>query len=162
MTHIRNAVDGDFESIIKLNDSEVQQTSPMNLVSLGSLVRLSSYCKVAVHDGEIAAFLIALRDDAPYQNDNFGWFSSRFREFLYVDRVVVGSAFAGRRIGSDLYKDMFEFARSQGSAVITCEYNIDPPNLASKAFHDRFGFKEIGRQWVANGTKQVSLQAVEI
>ncbi|MEP6881543.1 MAG: GNAT family N-acetyltransferase [Dokdonella sp.] len=162
MTYIRNVVDGDFESIIKLNDFEVQQTSPMNLVRLGSLISLSSYCKVAVIEGEIAAFLIALRDRAPYQNDNFDWFSTRFQEFLYVDRVVVGSAFSGRRIGSDMYRDMFEFARSQGVANITCEYNIDPPNLASKAFHDKFGFKEIGTQWVANGTKQVSLQAAVI
>lgn len=162
MTHIRNVIDGDFESIITLNDSEVQQTSPMNLVKLGWLVRLSSYCKVAVVEGEIAAFLIAIRDQAPYQNDNFAWFGSRFQEFLYVDRVVVGSAFSGRRIGSDMYRDMFEFARSQGVAIVTCEYNIDPPNLASKAFHDKFGFKEIGTQWVANGTKQVSLQSAEI
>jgi predicted GNAT superfamily acetyltransferase len=28
-------------------------------------------------------------------------------------------------------------------------------------FHDKFGFQELGRQWVAGGTKLVSLQAAE-
>lgn len=159
MTHIRNVADRDFDCIIKLNDSEVRQTSPMDMEQLGSLVRLSCYCKVAVLGDEIAAFLIALRDNVPYRNDNYNWFSANFQEFLYVDRIVVGSAFSGRRIGSALYMDMFEFARSKGLPFVTCEYNVDPPNPASRAFHDGFGFREFGRQWVANGTKQVSLQA---
>jgi hypothetical protein len=28
-------------------------------------------------------------------------------------------------------------------------------------FHEKFGFKEQGTQWVANGTKRVSLQVAE-
>jgi len=52
-------------------------------------------------------------------------------------------------------------ARIQPTPVVTCEYNIDPPNEPSRLFHDKFGFKERGTQWVANGTKRVSLQAAE-
>lgn len=161
MTDFREITDSDFIGIIRLNDSEVQQTSPMDLDRLGSLVQMSSYCRVALVDGQIAAFMIALSDGAPYQNDNYQWFSSRFPSFLYVDRIVVGANFSGQRIGSDLYKGLFDFARSQGIATITCEYNIEPPNPASRAFHERFGFTELGTQWVANRTKQVSLQAAE-
>lgn len=72
MTQIRNIVDADFESIIKLNDSEVEQTSPMDMDRLGSLARISCYCKVAVFENETAAFLLALREGAPYENDNSG------------------------------------------------------------------------------------------
>jgi hypothetical protein len=42
---------------------------------------------------------------------------------------------------------------------VTCEYNLFPPNEPSRLFHDRFGFREQGTQWVASGTKRVSLQA---
>ncbi len=45
---------------------------------------------------------------------------------------------------------------------MTCEYNVIPPNEPSRTFHEKFGFREIGTQWVANGSKQVSLQAAEI
>ena len=159
MVDIRDAVESDFESIVMLNDAEVRQTSPMDLDRLRLLVRMSAYCKVATVEGKVAAFLIALREGVPYQNDNYAWFGARFPGFLYVDRVVVGAHFSGRGIGRKLYEDMFGFARSHGITTITCEYNIQPPNPASRAFHDRFGFRELGTQWVGNGTKQVSLQA---
>jgi len=161
MVEIRDATASDFESIIRLNDAEVRQTSPMDPERLQSLVQMAAYCKVAVTDGQVAAFLIALREGAPYENDNYNWFAARFSRFLYVDRIVVGTMYAGRGIGSQLYYGLFECARQDGVQTITCEYNIDPPNQASRAFHDKFGFRELGTQWVAGGTKQVSLQAAE-
>ncbi len=109
----------------------------------------------------MAAFLIALREGAPYANENYSWFASRLPKFLYVDRVVVNSRFSGRGIGSMLYDDLFGYARTEGIAKVTCEYNVVPPNPTSRAFHDKFGFRELGTQWVAGGVKQVSLQAAD-
>jgi len=114
-----------------------------------------------VANGRVAAFLLAMREGAPYLNDNYGWFAARFSQFVYVDRIVVGSDFAGFGVGSRLYEDLFRYARSQGVKAITCEYNVEPPNPASQRFHAKFGFKELGRQWVGQGTKLVSLQAAE-
>jgi len=159
LIEIRDARESDFESILRLNDFEVKQTSQIDLERLRTLDHLSTYHKVAVVDGRVAGFVLAIRAGALYQNDNFAWFSSRFDNFLYVDRIVVGTDFAGLKIGSRLYQDMFAYAKAQGILTITCEYNIDPPNLASRAFHDKFGFRELGTQWVAGGTKLVSLQA---
>ena len=112
-------------------------------------------------DGRVAAFLLAMREGVAYQNDNYNWFATRFSSFLYVDRIVVAAGLSGRGIGSRLYRDMVEYARLHGIKTIACEYSIDPPNPASRAFHDKFGFKELGTQWVAAGTKRVSLQARE-
>jgi len=159
---IRDAVAGDFDNIVKLNDTEVEKTSPMDLEKLISLARISCYLKVAVKDDHVAAFLLAMREGVPYRNDNYNWFSSRFERFVYVDRIVVGSDFSGLRIGSTLYGDLFEFAHSKEINRIVCEYNIEPPNHISRAFHDKFGFEEIGTQWVADHTKRVSLQVAEV
>jgi len=161
MEELRTTVESDFEAILRLNENEVQQTSSMELDRLHSLVGMSAYCKVVTVQTQVAAFLIALREGAPYENDNYQWFAKRFPSFLYVDRVVVDSQFSGRKIGSKLYDDLFAFARAEKIETITCEYNVDPPNPASRRFHDKFGFKELGTQWVAGGTKQVSLQASE-
>ncbi len=162
MINIRDVVESDFTSILRLNDAEVQQTSAMDLQRLGLLLGLSSYCKVATWDDQVVAFLLALRDGAAYENDNYAWFASRFARFLYVDRIVVDAQFSGRKIASKLYDAMFAYARSQGIATITCEYNLEPPNPASRAFHHTFGFCEVGTQWLAGGSKQVSLQAAKI
>ena len=159
---IRNASTQDYPRIVKLNDAEVQQTSAMNLARLGELAQLSGYHKVALVDGRIAAFLIAMRENVPYQNENYSWFAARFQQFIYVDRIVVGSEFSGLKIGSLLYQDLFDYARAEGLKTVTCEYNIQPPNPASKRFHDKFGFKELDTQWVANGAKKVTLQAAEV
>jgi predicted GNAT superfamily acetyltransferase len=159
---IREATEQDFSRILVLNDVEVQQTSAMDLPRLNYLAQMAGYHKVATVDGTVAAFLLAFRDGAPYQNANYAWFAARFSTFFYVDRIVVAAEFSGLKIGSLLYQDLFHVARTNGVRTICCEYNIQPHNLASQAFHDKFGFKELGRQWVANDTKQVSLQSAEI
>jgi predicted GNAT superfamily acetyltransferase len=158
MEELRTAAASDFASILALNAAHVQQTSALDSSQLGVLAGMSAWFKVVTVDGELAAFLIALRDGAPYPNDNFAWFAARYARYLYVDRIVVDARFAGRRLGSALYRNLFDYARANAIESITCEYNIDPPNPASRAFHDKFGFRQVGTQWVAGGTKQVSLQ----
>ena len=158
---IRDANPNDFDVICALNLAEVQHTSQMDVARLGDLHRLASYHKVACVDGHVVAFLLAMRNDAPYENDNFEWFSRKYQKFLYVDRIVVSSQSRGLRLGSLLYDDLFSYARSNAIPLVTCEYNIVPPNQPSRLFHDKFGFSEQGTQWVANGTKHVSLQASE-
>jgi uncharacterized protein len=158
---IRDATPGDFESICALNLADVQHTSPMDSARLGFLDGLAGYHKVGCVDGHVASFLLAIRSGAPYANDNFEWFADRYASFVYVDRIVVGAGYRDLRLGTLLYEDLFRFSRSNGIPWITCEYNIVPPNEPSRRFHDKFGFKEQGTQWLANGTKQVSLQAAQ-
>ena len=155
---VRNAEPGDFEIICELNLAEVQHTSAMDRARLVELHDLSCYHKVASVDGHVCAFLLAMCDGAAYQNDNFAWFAKRYASFIYVDRIVVSSSERGLRLGSRLYEDLFSYARSKAVPLVTCEYNIVPPNEPSRLFHDKFGFTEQGTQWVAQGSKQVSLQ----
>lgn len=160
MTFLRDVAEPDFAQIVKLNEAAVQFTSPMDLDQFRSLFGMSAYCKVAEVEGEVVAFLLVFREGSEYESENYQWFASRYPQFLYVDRIVVNSGFSGLRIGSKLYLDLFEFARSHDIDTITCEYNIEPPNPVSRAFHDKFGFEEVGTQFVAGGSKKVSLQSV--
>ncbi len=156
---LRDVSEADLLRVLELNADEVQHTSPMDLDRLRLLHSMASYHRVACVDGEVAAFLLALKDHAPYVNDNYAWFSARYPEFLYVDRIVVDHRFQGRALGSLLYRDLFRFAQAQQVKTITCEFNLVPPNEPSRRFHAKFGFEEVGTQWLAGGTKRVSLQA---
>ncbi len=158
----RAASAADFPRIVALNVAQVEHTSAMDLARLQFLHAQACWHRVAEVDGVVAAFLLAFRDGAIYPNPNFDWFAARYPSFLYVDRVVVDAAFHGRGIGAQLYRDLFEHARGVGTPVITCEFNLVPPNLASAAFHARFGFSEVGSQWLDDGRKQVSLQAAAV
>lgn len=158
---IQDATQDDYPVILALNLAEVAHTSPMDSALLAILDDLSCYHRVACIDGRVAGFLLAVRSGAPYENDNFAWFSRKYPSFVYVDRVVISHAARGQRLGSLLYEDLFGWARQHGIPVVTCEYNIVPANEPSRFFHDKLGFKEQGTQWVASHTKQVSLQAAE-
>ncbi len=160
-TVIRAVQEADYAKVVELNDSEVKYTSAMDLDRVFYLDKLSAYHRLAELNGTAAAFLLAMKDLAPYQNDNFNWFAARYDQFLYIDRIVVGGHFQGKGIGSLLYRDLFEYAREQRMPLITCEINIIPPNRRSIAFHAGHGFKEVGRQWVDNGQKQVSMQVAK-
>jgi predicted GNAT superfamily acetyltransferase len=159
---IRDAVQGDHGVILALNLADVAHTSPLDAERLIFLDGMSCYHRVACIDGEVSGFLLAMRSGAAYENDNFAWFNRRYPSFVYVDRVVISSAARGRGLGSLLYRDLFAWARQHDILLVTCEYNIVPANEPSRLFHERFGFKEQATQWVANRSKQVSLQTAEI
>ena len=82
----------------------------MNVDRLATLHRLSCYHKVGCVEGSIAAFLLAMRKGASYENQNFAWFDYKYNEFIYVDRIVVSSSFRGMSLGSFLYEDLFRYA----------------------------------------------------
>lgn len=159
---LRDAAPGDFARIVELNAAEVAMTSAMDLPRLRLLDGLAAHHKVAVADGRVAAFLLAMDHAAAYDNDNFRWFAARYPRFLYVDRIVVDAGHAGLGIGSRLYRDLFGHARRAGIDVVVCEYNLEPPNPASAAFHARFGFREVGTRQLVDGSKRVSMQAADI
>jgi predicted GNAT superfamily acetyltransferase len=158
---IRDAVEGDYENISALNLADVQHTSPMDAARLATLGNLSCYFKVACVEGSVSAFILAMCNGVSYENDNFLWFARKYPRFIYVDRIVVSVAFRGLRLGSMLYEDLFRYARDNAIPLVTCEYNLVPSNEPSRLFHDKFGFREQGTQWVADGSKQVSLQVAE-
>lgn len=109
-----------------------------------AFARLAGMAFHARQIGEADAFLIALDQDAAYDNPNFRWMRSRFERFVYVDRVVVAQKARHRGLAGALYEDLFAAALAAGHTRITCEVNSEPPNTPSDAFHAGLGFSEIG------------------
>jgi len=156
---IRDATPADFAALLGLNEGSVEFLSPLDIGRLEWLHGIAAYHKVVEEDGVVAAFLLALREDAPYDSPNYAWFASRYPAFVYIDRIVTSPVFRGRGHASMLYDDIARFASAEGVEWLTCEFDLDPPNPASMQFHARQGFREVGRQWLRGDTKQVSMQA---
>jgi predicted GNAT superfamily acetyltransferase len=162
VTAIRDATRSDFAAILALNAESVDFLSPLTAERLDALHRSAAYHKVVDIDGEIAAFLLAFREGAPYDSPNYLWFVERYPRFVYIDRIVVAPAYRGRGLGAALYDDVAAFAARAGIPWLTCEFDIEPPNPGSERFHERMGFREVGTQTIAGGRKRVSLQAKAI
>jgi predicted GNAT superfamily acetyltransferase len=159
---LRAAGAGDFEAILALNAESVRFLSPLDAARLAALDREAALHLVACDAGAVVAFLLAFREGADYDSENYRWFAARFRRFLYVDRVVVSAARQAGGLGTQLYAALFAGARAAGVATIVCEIDVEPPNPTSQRFHARLGFREVGTQRVAGGAKRVSMQALEL
>lgn len=154
---IRDAVDADHPAILALNLESEHLLSPMDAERLHQLDSQSAYHRIAVDADGVGAFLLVFREHADYDSPNYRWFSERYDRFLYIDRIAVSASRQGRGYGAALYKDLFAFARAADIAIVACEFYTEPLNEVSQQFHAHHGFREVGREWLANG-KQVSLQ----
>jgi len=111
--------------------------------------------------GGIDGFYITFRPGASYESQNYRWFSERYAEFEYLDRIVVVESARGGGLGAGLYAELE--ARIAGEvSVLLCEVNVKPPNEGSLRFHHRLGFREVGQQDTEGGAKRVSMLAKPI
>ena len=156
---IRDAAPSDFPAILALNAESVHFLSPLDPQRLLRLHAQAAWHRVIEIGGAVAAFLLVLRAGADYDSPNYRWFAQRYAHFLYIDRIVVAADRQGHGLAAMLYDDLIAFAKTAGVETLTCEFDLDPPNPASAKFHARYGFREVGTQWLGGGKKQVSLQA---
>lgn len=159
---IRDAAPSDFARVLSLNAESEHFLSPLTPARLAHLHRQAPYHRVIELEAQVVAFLLVLGPGADYDSVNYQWFARRQDRFLYIDRVVVAAARQGASLGVALYDDLIAFAQQTGTSTITCEFDVVPPNERSRRFHARFGFREVGSQWVADGKKQVSLQVLDL
>lgn len=145
-------------AVLRLNAAEVPHLGEADLEKMEWFVANASYFRVALSDGELAAFLVGLRPGTAYQSPNYLWFCERYPDFAYIDRVAVAAAFRRQGLASLLYED---FAATLPAAVgmMTCEVNIHPPNEDSMRFHERLGFRQVGTQTIESGRKEVAMLA---
>jgi len=158
----RPATAADFDAILVLNEESVAALSHLTVERLSALHAQAALHRVVEDDGAVVAFMLALRENAEYDSPNFQWFFTRYDRFLYVDRIVVSRNARARGAGTLLYRELFEFAAASSVDLVTCEYDLDPPNPRSRRFHARFGFAKVGRQRLAGNGKHVSLQAARV
>lgn len=151
----------DYDRILELNDESVHFLSPLTKEKLEHLISQSEMLNVIEVDGRVDAFVLALKKDKDYDSLNYLWFSKHYDNFLYIDRVVVSLNMHGKGLGNMLYGSVFNHAKLTSVSYVAVEIDIKPPNQGSLRFHEKFGFKEVGKQTVAEDTKVVSLQVVK-
>ncbi len=163
---IRDANPADYPSVLSLNATSVEYLSPLDGERLAHLAGQSCQFQVAERGGEVIGFILALANGADYDSLNYRWFATQYQQFVYIDRIVVRSDCRGLGLARQFYQELEAWARQHAMVRLTCEVDVEPPNAASLAFHDKAGFEEVGRQVVSKvlgdlgkGEKVVSLYA---
>ncbi|WP_265522206.1 GNAT family N-acetyltransferase [Oerskovia flava] len=164
-TLLRPATEDDLPRLVELNDAAVPAVPVTPVDEMRALVDVASLAVVAADTAdpdEPLGFLLALDPGAGYSSENYDWFEERGLDHLYVDRIVIGEGARDRGVGRQLYRTVFDAARTAQRDVVTCEVNLDPPNHGSLRFHDRLGFAQHGQQLTKSGTVLVAKLAASV
>jgi predicted GNAT superfamily acetyltransferase len=140
---IRDITAADLSAIHAINEAGAPGVHSESPAQLAAITRESCIAIVAEVDGVVAGFCQVLPPGASYQSVNYQWFSARYDDFIYLDRVAVSVEHRARGIGSRLYE---EVERRTPAAWFTLEVNLRPRNDGSLRFHARHGFVEVGQQ----------------
>ena len=148
---LRPATEADIPALVALNAAVVDVTSPMDAARCAELIAASTSCLVAVNAGEVVGFALVMTEGDPYDGENFGWFGTRLKRFVYVDRIVIGAQARGRGLGTRFYAQIEDDARAAGCLMFAAEMNLVPPNATSLGFHAARGFVQIGTRHYPDG-----------
>ncbi len=107
---VRDVQEHELDAILALNNAAGSTSSrSMAQASLASPIT-RRYFRVAEADGQMAGFLVALREGTPHESPNYRWFSERYSEFVYIDRIVIARPFRRLGLGRVFYADVQSYA----------------------------------------------------
>ncbi len=151
----------DLLAIHAINEAEVPAVATETIAALAAIADQSVIALVADEGTEtIAGFCLVLAPGADYDSGNYRWFSERYDDFVYLDRIAIAPTFRRRGLGRAFYGEVERLTgRLRPTAThFTLEVNLRPRNDTSLAFHADLGFAEVGRRETDYGSL-VSLMA---
>ena len=158
---IRDVRERDLDAVLALNNAAGRSILLLNADQLRYFYDGADYFRVAEIDGQLAGFLIAMRDGRDYQSDNYRWFSERYQAFTYIDRIVVANEYRRHGLGRIFYCDVHSYAEVR-VPLLACEVFLEPRDDIVVLFHGTYGFQEVGQQRMAKKGPQVSLLAKDL
>jgi hypothetical protein len=143
------------ETLLTINNAAVPEVNLLNEAKARWLVEQAALARMTILNGQAAGVIIVLSDTAGFESDYYGWFVERYRNFIYIDRVIVAEWARGQGVASALYQEVEQAAQAQRLAI-AAEVYAQPPNIPSLNFHRKRGFQEVGQQINAAEGKTVA------
>ena len=154
---VRDVREHELDSVLALNNAAGPAILPLDAARLRHFYDSAEYFRIAERDGTLAGFLIGLGPDADHGSSNFHWFSKRYPNFFYIDRIVVASRRRGGGVGRAFYADAQSYAELRYPQM-ACEVFLEDSNDPVLLFHGSFGFREVGQHVMPdNGTRAAML-----
>jgi predicted GNAT superfamily acetyltransferase len=155
---LRPLTAADAPSVLAINEASVHHLAPLDEAEYLWFLDTAALAWAAELDGEVVGFVFVLRPGAAYASRNYAWFSERYEDFAYLDRVAIDASARRRGVGTAIY-DAVEAAVAEQGGPLLLEVNVQPANEPSLAFHASRGFTEVGTLEHDDGAKIVRLLA---
>ena len=158
---IRDVCEHDLEAVLAINNAAGRSILALDATRLRYFYDHAEYFRVAEVDGQLAGFLVALREGGEYPSTNYRWFADHYPQFLYIDRIVIANAYHRHGLGRVFYCDVHSYAEVR-VPLLACEVILEPRNDVVVLFHGTYGFQEVGQQRMAGRGPKVSLLAKDL
>lgn len=154
---IRDAGVADHPVVLALNNGATPHVNALNEEEFAWLANRAKYFRVLEDAGGVAGFVLCVPSGLDYWSENYRWFTRRYSEFLYLDRVIVAERARRMGVGRAMYDDLHATAVAADWLRVTLEVNLRPPNPVSVAFHEKLGYRAVGVREYEDGKKIVQM-----
>lgn len=128
------------KKFLALNNQFSRETSKLDAAKFEIMIENSIAAFAIAPD---IGFFLAYDEKSNYDGIHFQYLKRKFKNFIYLDRIIVKKSEQGLGIGTSLYECLFDIAEDAGIENILCEVNIEPLNEVSIEFHSMLGFEDI-------------------
>ena len=104
--HLRELTSDDLDTIHAINEGAVPAVGTETRSKLAHIAAESTIALVAEEGATIAGFCMVLTPGADYPSMNYRWFTARYADFVYLDRVAIAPEFHRRGIGLMMYDEV--------------------------------------------------------
>lgn len=158
---IRDVREQDLKAVLALNNTAGRSILALSMEQLRYFYECAEYFRVAEIDGNLAGFLVALREGSSYSSPNYRWFAEHYPQFVYIDRIAIANAYRRHGLGRVFYCDVHSYAEVR-VPLLACEVFLEPRNDVVVLFHGTYGFQEVGQQRMGKDGPKVSLLARDL
>ena len=137
----------DFDQVLRMNNENDPAVSWLEREELEADLEVAKHALV-IGDEIVKGFCVTF--ESRLERDlgvNYKWFTERYPDFVYLDRVVIDAPHRSQRFGEALYGEVERRIIAEGkTSLFACEVNLRPRNDGSLRFHARLGFEQVGEQ----------------
>ena len=142
----------DANVLLAINNAALPDIGELNSHKAHWLVDHCVLPGLAMLDGQAAGMVVVLNDSCGYDSDFYRWFTDRYQNFWYIDRIVVTTWARGQGVAKQIYQHIDQAANEKGMALVADVYS-EPPNVPSLKLHRTMGFQEVGAQYFPDKKK---------
>ncbi len=142
-------------TLLEINNAAVPDLNEITLLKAEWMMEHCVVPNQVMLDGKVAGAIVVLSDHCGFDSDYYRWFTARYENFLYIDRVIVVAWARGRGVAKSIYAEVERVANEKQQAIVADVY-AQPPNMPSLQLHRSMGFEEIAQVYMPGVGKTVS------
>lgn len=127
----------------QLHEKAAGEALTITASSFVDIAHASDIDEICVEGHVVKAFVLAISAGKALDHFAYQWCTTRFDNFVYVDRTVVDVQHRRSGVGGELFARLQNTVGAQGSNLLLCQVHDRPANKVGHGFVQSLGFTSI-------------------